>query len=122
MIPLKAAAEALAYEMAIVTLYLNLPETPTSVSGSDRRQTRRWFDAGVPLDVVETALLLGSLRRLIRPTDAPALAGIRSLAYFHPVVGELLDGPLPDGYRQYLRLKMQPFLDVNLPGAQSCTG
>ena len=122
MIPLKAAAEALAYEMAIVTLYLNLPDTPASVSASDRCQTRRWFEAGVPLDVVEAALLLGSLRRLMRPTGAPALAGIRSLAYFRPVVGELLDAPLPDGYRQYLRLKIQPFLGITLPGVQSCTG
>jgi hypothetical protein len=33
-----------------------------------------------------------------------ALPRIRSLAYFQPVIEELLESPVPDGYLQYLRL------------------
>ena len=63
--------------------------------------------AAFPLRVVESALLLASLRRL----DAArrwrhALSPIRSLAYFLPVIDELLSHPAPDNYLEYLRLKL----------------
>jgi hypothetical protein len=59
------------------------------------------------LDVVETALLLGSLRRRGRSSQAPPLAGIRSLAYFQPIIDELLQTPVSETYRAALHLKMQ---------------
>lgn len=110
MTPISAPAEALAYQLAVITLYADLPETPLRVSVSDQRQARRWFEEGVPLTIVETALVLGSLRRLTRPADALPLGGIRSLAYFQPVVEELLQVPVPDSYRAYLQFKIQPYL------------
>lgn len=58
-------------------------------------------------DLVESALLLASLRRLLRDSDLPPLAPIRSLAYFHPVIVELQQQSLPAGYLDYLRLKFQ---------------
>ena len=50
--------------------------------------------------------LLASLRRLLRPVDLPALSPIRSLAYFQPVIQELLSNPAPDNYLDYLRYKL----------------
>ena len=64
-----------------------------------------------PLSLVETALLLGSLRRLCRPSDLRPLPRIRSLAYFQPVIEELQDHPVPDGYLDYLRLKLRGLMD-----------
>ena len=110
MMPISDPAEAFAYQMAVIILYLDLPDTPVTAGISDQRQATRWFQLGVPLPVVETALLLGSLRRLQRPPEAPPLPGLRSLAYFQPVVEELLEAPVPDRYRAYLQLKMQPYL------------
>src|SRR5215471_17015307 len=60
-----------------------------------------------PLRVVESAFLLASLRRLARPSDGPPLSPIRSLAYFLPVIDELLAHPSPDNYLEYLRLKLR---------------
>jgi len=57
--------------------------------------------------VIETALLLGSVRRCARSPNAPPLAGIRSLAYFQPIVEELQQAPVPESLRASLRLKMQ---------------
>jgi hypothetical protein len=94
------------YVAAVVTLYVELPDTPLRVSVSDQWLARRFHDDGVPLHVVETALLLGSLRRLIRPGDAPRLLPIRSLAYFRPVIDELRAHPAPESYLDYLRLKL----------------
>jgi hypothetical protein len=121
MTPINTSANALAYQWAVIGLYLDLPETPVNDSLSDRQQARRWFAGGVPLATVEAALLLGSLRRLHRPAEAPPLAPIRSLAYFHPVVQELLETPVPDGYGAYLQAKMKSYLRDH-PGLDSAAG
>ena len=91
----------------MLTIYVDLPDTPLQASASDQWLARRLYDDRVPLHVVETALLLGSLRRLIRPADAPRLSAIRSLAYFRPVIDELRTHPAPENYLDYLRLKLR---------------
>ena len=98
--------ESASYVAAVLTLYLEMPDTPIRVSASDQWLARHFHQDGVALEVIETALLLGSLRRLIRPADAPRLSPIRSLAYFRPVIEELQENPAPENYRQYLRLKL----------------
>ena len=95
------------YVSAVLTLFADLPDTPLRPRASDQWLARRFHDDGVPLCVVETALLLGSLRRLIRPADAPRLSPIRSLAYFRPVIEELHTHPAPEGYLDYLRIKLR---------------
>ncbi|HEY1803752.1 MAG TPA: hypothetical protein VGG45_04675 [Terracidiphilus sp.] len=103
------------YVAAVLTLYVDLPDTPLRASVSDQRQARTWFDRSVPLEVVETALLLACLRRKARPTDAPPLPRVRSLAYFQPVIEELREHPAPGGYLQYLRLKLRHLIDAHGP-------
>jgi hypothetical protein len=99
------------YVTEVLTLYVDLPDTPLRASVPDQRQARMWCDHGVPLPVVETALLLACLRRMTRPSDVPPLPRIRSLAYFQPVIDELLEHPTPGGYLEYLRLKLRGILD-----------
>ena len=103
------------YVAAVLTLYVDLPDTPLRASVPDQRQARIWFDRGVPIEVVETALLLACLRRNARPTDVPPLPRIRSLAYFQPVIEELQEHPAPGGYLQYLRLKLRGIVDNPSP-------
>ncbi|HEY1963257.1 MAG TPA: hypothetical protein VGG69_12620 [Rhizomicrobium sp.] len=99
-------SDSTAYVTAVILLYVELPETPLSASLQDHRQGRRLHEQGVPLQLVESALLLASLRRLVRPADLPPLSPIRSLAYFQPVIDELPAHPMPDNYLEYLRLKL----------------
>ena len=103
------------YVAAVLTLYIDLPDTPLRASVPDQRQARLWFDDGVPLEVTETALLLACLRRIVRPADVPPLSRIRSLAYFQPIVEELQQNPAPAGYLQYLRLKLRGVVDHPAP-------
>jgi hypothetical protein len=103
------------YAVSVLTFYVDLPDTPLRTNAQDQRQARSWFDRGVPLSVVETALLVASLRR-IRPPGVPSLPRIRSLAYFQPVIEELLEHPVPDGYLQYLRFKLRSIVDKASPG------
>ena len=96
-----------AYVAAVLMLYTDLPDTPLRPSPQDQALARRLHEQGVALPLVESALLLASLRRLVRPASLPPLPRIRSLAYFQPVITELQEQPLPDGYLNYLRLKFQ---------------
>lgn len=98
------------YVHTVLSLYQQLPETPALPSSRDRLQAHQLQQRGLPLTVIETAFLLGSLRRLLRPPQAPALSPIHSLAYFGPVIEELLHHPVPDSYIEYLRRKMRPFV------------
>jgi hypothetical protein len=61
----------------------------------------------VPLLAVENALVLAAARRLARPAGAPPLGTIRSLAYFLPVIDEVLDLDASQAYFEYLRSKLE---------------
>jgi hypothetical protein len=96
-----------AYVATLIMLYIDLPETPLRPGPQDQSTARRLYRQGVPLSLAECALLLASLRRLVRDGNLPPLPPIRSLAYFQPVMAELHQEPLPDGYLDYLRHKFQ---------------
>ncbi len=98
------------YVLAVLELYVELPDTPARASPLDEFWARRFQQQKIPLYVVETALLLGSLRRHQRSASAPPLAGIRSLAYFQPIIDELMQTTVSDNFRAALRLKMQRLL------------
>jgi hypothetical protein len=97
------------YVQTVLTLYLELPETPLRATPQDQMQAHQLQQRGVPLMLIESALLLASLRRLLRPTGSLPLSPIRSFAYFQPVIEELLHNPVPDSYVEYLRHQMKPF-------------
>ena len=103
------------YVAMLLMLYLDLPDTPLRPSPQDQSTARRLYHQGVPLSLAESALLLASLRRLVRDGHLPPLAPIRSLAYFQPVITELQQQPLPAGYLDYLRLKFQKLADCRYP-------
>lgn len=109
------------YVAAVLTLYLDLPETPLRPSRLDQSLARKLHDQAVPLPLVESALLLATLRRLSRSSELPPLPKIRSLSYFLPVIEELQQQPLPDGYLNYLRLKLQRLTLPARPDVQKNT-
>ena len=67
---------------------------------------RNSINAAWLVSVIENALVLAAARRLIRPADTPPLATVRSLAYFLPVIEEVLDLKVSPDYFQYLRHKL----------------
>jgi hypothetical protein len=91
----------------VLKYYLDLPETPLKSSLSDRQTAIKLVESGTMLSTIEAALLLATVRRLGRSPDLPPLSPIRSLAYFLPLIQELLNNPLPDDYLSYLRRKVR---------------
>jgi hypothetical protein len=69
--------------------------------------TMQLYQRGVALSVVENAFVLAAARRLMRPADAPPLGTIRSLAYFLPVIEEVLDMRVSPDYFQHVRRKLE---------------
>ncbi len=94
------------YSGRLLALYSRLPDTPARPRRADRQLVVQLHARSVASDIIESALLLATARRLYRPPDRPPLPPIRSLAYYLPVLDELLHHPLPHGYSQYLRSKV----------------
>ena len=57
--PPDSGSDLAAYVATVITLYVELPETPLSASIQDQWGARRLYDRGIPLPLVESALLLG---------------------------------------------------------------
>lgn len=97
------------YIRAVLLAYSKTPGTSGAIRRQDRLLAAQLYEQRVPLIAVENALLLAAARRLFRPSDAPPLTTIRSLAYFSPVIEEVLTLHVSQDYFLYLRYKIDRF-------------
>lgn len=97
------------YIQKVLTAYRQTPGTAGTIRRPDRLVAALLYARGVPLDTVENALVLAASRRLLRPTQAPPLGTIRSLAYFLPAINEVLDLTVSPDYFRYLRRQIAGF-------------
>jgi len=94
------------YVQRVLDAYRTTPGTCGVVRRPDRAYALALHARGVPLATVENAFVLAASRRIVRPSDAPPLGVIRSLAYFGPVIDEVLDSPVGPDYYRYLRYRL----------------
>ena len=95
------------YIRQLLEAYRATPGTCGLIRRPDRLLAAQLHERGVPLTVVENALALAAIRRMIRPNGAAPLATVRSLAYFLPVIDEVLATNLDPSYYQHVRNKLQ---------------
>ena len=95
------------YVRQVLDAYRKTPGTTGTVRRPDRLLAAQLHQRGVPLAVVENALVLAAARRLIRSADSAPLGTVRSLAYFLPVIDEVLHLPVNPDYFRYLRQKVE---------------
>jgi len=95
------------YVHRLLDAYRATPGTCGAVRRPDRLLAAQLHQRGVPLEAVENALVLAAVRRLRRPAGAAPLGTIRSLAYFSPVIEEVLQLQVSQQYFQHLRHKLQ---------------
>ena len=95
------------YVRKVLEAYRNTPGTCGNLRRPDRLLAVQLYQRGVPLIKIENALVLAAVRRMIRPADAPPLTTVRSLAYFIPVIEEVIEMEVGEEYFQYARLKLQ---------------
>ena len=95
------------YVRRLLEAYRVTPGTSGAVRRPDRVLAVQLYERGIPLAAVENALVLAAILRMIRPAGAAPLGTIRSLAYFSPVIEEVLQMQVSTEYFHYLRHKLQ---------------
>jgi len=103
------------YVQRVLDAYRATPGTRGVVRKPDRAFALKLHARGVPLAAIENAFVLAAARRLARPADAPRLGSIRSLAYFGPVIDEVLDSTAGQTYYDYLRHRLHHHLAAQRP-------
>jgi hypothetical protein len=94
------------YIRQVVEAYRKTAGTMGTVRRADRLLAAQLYQRGLSVKVIENAFVLAATRRLIRPVNAPPLGTIRSLAYFLPVIEEVLALRVSPDYFDYLRYKL----------------
>ena len=105
--PLAYDGDQQEYIRAVLEAYRKTPGTTGAVRRPDRSVAAELYGRGVSLTVIENALLLAAARRLLRPPGTTSLSTVRSLAYFLPVIEEVLELRISPDYFQYLRHKLR---------------
>jgi len=105
----RISADESRYVEAVRRTFLSLGCTRGVFRPTDDATARRLHARGIPLSAVHDALVLGALRKYTSWLDGGAGEAIATLRYFDPIVEEVVNKPLPPGYDQYLRDKLQKF-------------
>ena len=95
------------YVRRVLEAYHTTAGTCGTVRRVDRFLAAQLHERGVPAEAVENALILAAARRIIRPAGAPPLTTVRSLAYFSPVIEEVLQIEAGQEYFRHVRGKLQ---------------
>ena len=99
----------------VLDAYRATPGACGVVRKPDRAFALALHARGVPLAAVENAFALAAARRLARPPDSPPLGVIRSLAYFGPVIDEVLHSSVGQAYYDYLRYRLPHLMAAQRP-------
>jgi len=95
------------YIRQVLEAYRKTPGTMGTIRRPDRTLAVQLYQRGISASVIQNAFVLAATRRLMRPTNAPPLSTIRSLAYFLPVIEEVIGLRVSPDYFQYLRHKLE---------------
>jgi hypothetical protein len=98
------------YIRAVLALYRATPTALGHVRRADRVLAGDLYDRGVPLYLIEDALLVAAARRVLNNAFSTPLAPIRSLAYVLPVLTELRHRPLGPRDIDELRVRLRQAL------------
>ena len=80
--------------------------SPPACKAASERPTSAWQRAGVPLETVRRAILLGSVRKSISLLDRPGGEPVRSLRYFAGLLEEVRTESFPDSYWGHLEFNL----------------
>jgi hypothetical protein len=95
------------YVRQVLEAYRRTPGTSGIVRRPDRMLAAQLYQRGISVTAVDNAMVLAAARRLMRPVAAPPLGTIRSLAYFLPVIEEVLQLRVSPDYFRYVRQRLE---------------
>jgi len=82
----------------------------SSLSIADEALAKQWFHAGVPLDKISRAILLGCSRKYVSWRNNQAVHGpITTLRYFEPLLDEIEKQSIDSDYWEFLRVRIRRY-------------
>jgi hypothetical protein len=94
-----------AYVESVKRSFVSIGCTTGKFSVRDAELAQEFERRGVPLELVQDALLMGACRKYVSWLNGGSTEPIGSLRYFEGLITEIRERPLPPGYREYLHRK-----------------
>ena len=104
--------EKTAYVNSVRESFLSLGCVSGKFGSADVEIARQMRRRGIPLAVVENAMLLGACRKYSSWFQGQALEPILSVRYFEGLIAEIQKQPLPPGYSGYIRKKVRQLTEM----------
>ena len=104
--------EEIAYVSSVREWFLSLGCVSGKFGAADVEIVRQMHRRGIPLAVVENAMLLGACRKYSSWLQGQALEPILSVRYFESLIAEVQKESLPPGYSGYLRKKIRQLTEM----------
>jgi hypothetical protein len=101
-----ASTEAEGYVASICKCFLSLGCGTGRFGSSNVRAAEKFRERGIPLAVVEDAMLVGACRKFLSWLNGKQDEPIGSLYYFAPLVEKIRQKPISDSYKGYLRSQL----------------
>jgi hypothetical protein len=101
------SAEQMAYVESVRRFFLALGCGSGKFGAAEAAAAINMHRRGIPLTVIEQAMLMGACRKYTSWLQGRALEPIRSLSFFEPLIAEVQEKPLPPGYSAYLSNKLK---------------
>lgn len=102
--------------------FMTLGCTTGRFGASDERLAGSFEQKGIPLTVIEDAMLIGACRKYVSWINSGPSAPIASLHYFEPIIEEVIERPFPPGYREYMRLQVNKLARLHAERADGTEG
>ena len=106
------SSEQKAYVESVRECFLALGCGSGKFSAADAEIAGEMQQRGIPLAVIENAMLLGACRKYGSWLEGQALEPIHSLRYFEQLIAQIQKEPLPPGYPGYLRKKTKQLTEM----------
>jgi hypothetical protein len=107
------------YIQSVRECFLALGCASGKFGSAETSAARDMHRRGIPLALVKDAMIMGACRKYVSWLEGRTPEPIRSLAYFEPLIAEIQERPLPAGYSDYLRRKIEQFAEVWNESAKS---
>jgi len=95
-----------AYVDVIKKNFIAIGCTTGKFTPRDAQFVRDLQEKGIPLEVVQDALLMGTVRKYVSWLNGGSPQPIGNLSYFSALISEVQERPLAPDYREYLRRKV----------------
>jgi hypothetical protein len=97
------------YIAEVRRMFLRWPCVQSVFTAADEKLATDWSRRGIPLQQVERAILLGTIRKYVALINHQGGTPITSLHYFSELIDEAASPEIPAGYWGYLEYRIKDF-------------